>query len=68
MKKTNFKTELDSKTGKYNIIRFNSVYGSYTEQELHKKDFGMSEQQKQNMVGSNPIKLPKKGANYDKKI
>ena len=39
MKKTNFKTELDSKTGKYNIIRFNSVYGSYTEQELHKKGF-----------------------------
>lgn len=39
MKKTNFKAILDNKTGKYNLIRFNTVYGSYTEQELHKKGF-----------------------------
>ena len=39
MKKTNFTVELDSKTGKYNIIRFTTIYGSYTEQELHKKGF-----------------------------
>lgn len=39
MKKTNFKAEIDGKTGKYNIIRFGSIYGSYTEQELHKKGF-----------------------------
>jgi hypothetical protein len=39
MKKTNFKAEYDDKTGKYNLIRFNGVYGSYTEQELHKKGF-----------------------------
>jgi|GEM_PF-4520332 len=39
MKKTNFKAELDTKTGKYNIIRFDSIYASYTEQELQKKGF-----------------------------
>lgn len=39
MKKTNFKAEYDDKTGKYNLIRFDTVCGSYTEQELHKKGF-----------------------------
>ena len=39
MKKTNFTVELDSKTGMYNIIRFNTVYGSYTEECLHKRGF-----------------------------
>lgn len=39
MKKTNFRAELDTKTGKYNIIRFDSIYASYTEHELHMKGF-----------------------------
>ena len=39
MKKTNFKAELDNKTGKYNLMRFDTIYGSYTEQELKSKGF-----------------------------
>lgn len=41
MKKTNFKAVLYNKTGKYNIIRFNSIYGSYSEEELHNKGFAI---------------------------
>ena len=39
MKKTNFKAELDNKTGKYNLIRFDIIYGLYTENDLNNKGF-----------------------------
>ena len=41
MKKTNFKAELDNKTGKYNLIRFDIIYGSYTEKDLNNKGFAI---------------------------
>jgi hypothetical protein len=39
MKKTNFKARYNPETKKYDIIRFENVYGSFTEQELTKKGF-----------------------------
>mgnify|MGYP000920856862 FL=1 len=39
MKKTNFKAIYNSKTKKYDIIRFDNVYCFFTEQELTKKGF-----------------------------
>ena len=39
MKKTNFTVVYNTKTKKYDIIRFNAVYSSLTEQELKQKGF-----------------------------
>ena len=39
MKQTNFTVVYNTKTKKYDIIRFNAVYSSLTEQELKQKGF-----------------------------
>lgn len=39
MRKTNFTVRYDEKTDKYDIVRFDFVYGSYTEQYLNQRGF-----------------------------
>lgn len=39
MQKTNFKAVYNTKTKKFDIIQFNTVYCSLTEQELKQKGF-----------------------------